>query len=163
VTVSGLREQTFVYVLSGRIGLHGLRGTVFAKLVSGDVEALDLGGDVFMKTVSGDLALAESSADRVFAKSISGSITCDLERPHRGRLALHTASGDITVRVPDGSDLGVAMRTVSGRVTSAFAGVVPVRGRLSRVATGALGGGTGRLSAHTTSGDITLLVRELAL
>jgi len=163
VTVSGLRGQTYVYVTSGRIALHGLRGKIFAKLISGDIDALNVGGDLWFKTISGDVAVAESSATKIFAKTISGTITCDLDEPHRGKMQLHTISGDISVRVPVDSDLDVVMRTVSGRVTSSFAEVVTKEShRFSRVAVGSLGGGAGKLSAYTTSGSVALLAQESA-
>jgi DUF4097 and DUF4098 domain-containing protein YvlB len=161
VTVSGLREQTYIYVTSGRIGLHGLRGKVFGKLVSGDVDALNVSGDLWFKTVSGDIAVAESSASKIFAKTISGTITCDLDEAPRGDLHLHTISGDITVRVPAESDLDVTMRTMSGRVTSSYASVTLKEPHfISRMAVGRLGSGSAKLAAFTTSGSLALLAQD---
>lgn len=161
VTVSGLRTNTHVNVMSGRVSLLGLGGKTAVKLVSGDVEALRVTGELFMKTISGDLAVAESGANKVHAKTISGTITCDLDEAQPTELILHTTSGDIIVRVPVESDLDVVMRTTSGRITSSFAEVVkrdPIG--FSKHASGVIGTGGGKLQASTTSGDVSLLAFE---
>ncbi|MBB5871811.1 hypothetical protein F4553_005190 [Allocatelliglobosispora scoriae] len=158
VTVSGLRASTSVNVTSGRISLLGVGGTTTVKLVSGDVEAMRVSGELSMQTVSGDLALAESSASKVRGKTISGTITCDLDEPLHTELAFHTISGDITLRIPAESDLAVALRTASGRITSSFAEIVDPGAKVfTNHAEGVLGRGTGKLTAATTSGDVSLL------
>ena len=85
VIVSGLRETTRVNVTSGQVTLMGLAGQTSAKLVSGPVEALGVAGDLTLETVSGELVVADSSAARVRATTISGAITCDLDNPRRQR------------------------------------------------------------------------------
>lgn len=157
---SGLRAETDVDVTSGRITLMGLGGRTVAKLVSGPVEALGIVGDLTMETVSGELVLADSPAQRVHARAISGSITCDLDNPRDSEIRLGTVSGEVTVRVREDSDLSVQLHTDSGRITSAFpelrSGDAP---SWSKDVHGILGSGAGKLWANTTSGSISLLAR----
>jgi hypothetical protein len=160
VIASGLRKETLVDVASGRITLMGLGGHTVAKLVAGPVEALGVAGDLTMETVSGELILADSPAERVIARAVSGSITCDLDNPRRSEIRLGTMSGSVTVRVREDSDLTVHLHTTSGRITSAFPGLrsgdsLP----WSKDAQGVLGAGEGKLWASTTSGSIALLSR----
>lgn len=75
VIASGLRKSTHVDVTSGQVTLLGLHGHTRAKLVSGPVETLGGAGDLTTETVSGELVLADSSAERAHAKTVSGSIT----------------------------------------------------------------------------------------
>ena len=89
----------------------GLDGRTSAKLVSGPVEALGVDGDLTLETVSGELVVADSSAQRVHARTISGAITCDLSNPRHSEVRLATASGSITVRVREDSDLAVDLHT----------------------------------------------------
>ncbi|MDQ7907193.1 DUF4097 family beta strand repeat-containing protein [Phytohabitans sp. ZYX-F-186] len=159
VIVSGLRRETFVDVTSGRITLMGLGGRTVAKLVSGPVEALGVAGDLTMETISGELILADSSAERVHARAVSGSITCDLDNPRRSEIRLGTTSGSVTVRVREDSDLSVHLHTMSGRITSAFPGLRSGGPSWTRDAQGVLGAGEGKLWASTTSGSIALLSR----
>jgi hypothetical protein len=157
---SGLREDTDVDVTSGRITLMGLGGRTVAKLISGPVEALGIVGDLTMETVSGELVLADSPAQRVHARAISGSITCDLDNPRDSEIRLGTVSGGVTVRIREDSDLSVQLHTDSGRITSAFpelrSGDAP---SWSKDVHGVLGSGAGKLWANTTSGSISLLAR----
>ncbi|MCW6009420.1 DUF4097 family beta strand repeat-containing protein [Micromonospora sp. CPCC 205371] len=157
---SGLRVDTDVDVTSGRITLMGLGGRTVAKLVSGPVEALGIVGDLTMETVSGELVLADSPAQRVHARAVSGSITCDLDNPRDSEIRLGTTSGGVTVRIREDSDLSVQLHTDSGRITSAFP-ELRSSDSLSwpRDAHGVLGSGAGKLWANTSSGSISLLAR----
>jgi hypothetical protein len=162
VVVAGLRHSTRVEVTSGRVTLMGLGGRTDAHLVSGPVEALGVAGDLTLETVSGELVLADSPAERVSAKTVSGAITCDLDNPRKSEIRLSTTSGSVTVRVREDSDLSVDLHTRSGRITSAFPGV-PTADRHGgrRDSQGVIGAGTGRLWADTTSGSIALLARAV--
>jgi hypothetical protein len=163
LVASALRAGAEVDVTSGRVTLLGLAGRVRAKTVSGPVEALGVGGEVRLETVSGELVVAESTADRVYAKTVSGAITADLDNPpYDTEINLETISGEVTARVREDSDLQVRLYAVSGRVTSAFPYVLHdgSYGRRNS-ASGQLGSGAGRLSVHTTSGNISLLSRPV--
>ncbi|WFE94568.1 DUF4097 family beta strand repeat-containing protein [Micromonospora sp. WMMD987] len=162
LVASGLVNETNVNVTSGRIALMGLAGRTNARIVSGPVEALGVTGDLTLDTVSGEVTLAESAAGRVYANTISGAITCDLDNPRRSEIRLTTISGPITVRVREDSDLAVHLHTASGRITSGFpqvggsVGVGPVKD-----SHGVLGAGAGKLWASATSGSIALLARPV--
>lgn len=160
--VSGLGGGVSVDVTSGRVTLLGLGGMVRAKTVSGSIEALGVGGDLGMETVSGEMILADSSAGRVYARAISGSITCDLDNPYASDVRLDTTSGEITVRVPEDADLDVQLRATSGRVTSAFPQVRASGGPGVRAYGGRLGTGAGTLTAYAVSGNVSLLARPVA-
>lgn len=163
VVVSGLTEATNVDVTSGQVTLMGLSGRTTARLVSGPVEALGVSGDLTMETVSGELILADGSAERVRASTVSGAITCDLDSSGRSEIQLGATSGSVTVRVPEDSDLDVHLHTTAGQITTDFpqlrvgAGLIPVKD--SR---GVLGAGGGSLRASTMSGSIVLLARRTA-
>lgn len=159
VIASGLRQETRVDVTSGRITLMGLGGRTVAKLVSGPVEALGVADDLTMETVSGELILADSPAERVHARAVSGSITCDLDNPRRSEIRLGTISGSVTVRVREDSDLAVHLHTTSGRITSAFPELRSSGAPWTHEAQGVLGAGEGKLFASTASGSIALLSR----
>jgi hypothetical protein len=159
VVVSGLRGGSTVDVTSGRITLTGLDGRVRAKTISGSIEALRIGGDLALHTVSGDISLAESPAERVTARTISGSVTCDIDNPLAQDVRLDTTSGSITVRVPADADLVVHLSATSGSVTSAFREVRAPGHPGPRQASGRLGAGKGTLSAYAVSGSVALLAR----
>jgi putative adhesin len=154
VVASGLRRGCVVDVVSGSVRLMGLGGSVRAKTVSGSIEAVGIAGDLRLETVSGEISLADSSAERISAQTISGAVTCDLDNPDARDITVNTISGEITVRVPADADLDVKLNATGGRIRSAFpeiSGVHSARGRL--------GSGAGRLRAQAVSGTVTLLSR----
>jgi hypothetical protein len=158
VVVSSTRGELTVDCTSGRVALLGVRGQIRARVVSGPVEALGCAGDLRLETVSGEVTIADSAADRLYAKTISGALTADLDNPpHDSQLRLETVSGEITVRVREDSDLEVELRATGGRVSTDFAGLELSAHRGS----GRLGAGTGRLSATAISGHVTLLRRPV--
>ncbi|HET6214077.1 MAG TPA: DUF4097 family beta strand repeat-containing protein, partial [Micromonosporaceae bacterium] len=162
VIASGLRAGADVNVTSGRITLLGLDGRVTAKLVSGPVEAVGVGGDLTMETISGELTLADSTASRVHATTVSGSITCDLDNPAGSEIRLNTTSGSITVRVREDSDLSVHLHAMSGRITSAFPALAVDSGSWAgKDVRGVIGAGSGRLLVSSTSGSLALLARPV--
>jgi hypothetical protein len=157
VVASGLRNGATVDVTSGSITLMGLGGRVRAKTVSGSIQAMGVAGDLALETVSGEITLGESSAERVFARTLSGSVTCDLNNPLASDVRLETTSGEITVRVPRDADLAVTLGATSGRVTSAFPDVRGSNLPGVHSATGRIGSGTGTLNAYAVSGSVSLL------
>jgi hypothetical protein len=159
VVASGLRRGVAIDVTSGSVTLMGVGGTVRAKTISGSIQALGIAGDVGLETVSGEISVGESSADRVYARTISGSLTCDLDNPFAREVRLDTTSGEVTVRVPIDADLQVNLSALSGRVTSAFREVRPTGVPGLNSASGRIGEGTGQLSAYAISGSVSLLAR----
>jgi DUF4097 and DUF4098 domain-containing protein YvlB len=159
IVASTLRAGARVDVTSGRITLLGLDGRISGRVVSGSIEALSIGGELDVETVSGEIVIADSTVARVRAKTISGSITCDLDNPpEHSDVKLETTSGEITARVREDSDLQVFLHVVSGRVTTAFPELKHEGGK---AVSGRLGAGTGQLSASATSGNISLLRRPV--
>ncbi len=162
VVASGLAGGARVDVTSGRITLLGLGGHTIAKAVSGPIEALGIDGDLTIETISGEITLADTTAHRVYARAISGAITCDLDNPHDSEIRLETTSGEITARVREDSDLDVHLHAISGRVTTAFA-ELQATGQWGATHTvrGPLGAATGKLFINAVSGNISLLRRPV--
>jgi DUF4097 and DUF4098 domain-containing protein YvlB len=159
IVASALHRGTKVDVTTGRITLLGLDGPTSAKVISGPIEALSIGGELDLETITGEITLADSTARRVRARTISGSLTCDLDNPPRDSdIRLETISGEITARVREDSDLQVRLYAVSGRVTCAFPDLAH---NGAKSVSGTLGAGTGQLSANATSGNVSLLRRPV--
>ncbi len=148
-------------VVSGRMTLFGLDGKLRGKVVSGPIEALGCAGEVALETVSGEITLADSAAQRVHAKTVSGALTADLDNPpYSSQIRLETVSGEITIRVREDSDLRVSLGAAHGRVTSDFPGMSGEQSWGSKVS-GTLGSGSGQLVANAVGGNIWLLRRPV--
>lgn len=161
---SGIHGDLSVNVVQGRITMLGNAGRLYGKIISGPIEALGCAGDLTLETVSGEITIAESATERVHAKTVSGSLTADLDNPPRNSdIYLETISGEITIRIREDSDLAVSLAATGGRVTSAFPKLPAGDGRKGwgKRLTGVLGAGTGRLHASAVSGEISLLARPV--
>jgi hypothetical protein len=161
LVVSTVYADVKADVVNGRMTLLGIDGQLRAKVVSGPIEALGCAGDLALETVSGEIVLADSSASRVHAKTVSGSVIADLDNPpDDSDIRLETISGEITIRVREDSDLDVRLNAVHGRVTSDFPGLSG-QARWGTSVSGTLGSGVGSLSANAVGGGISLLRRPV--
>ncbi len=161
VVASQIHADVTVDCVSGRMTLFGIDGHLRAKVVSGPIEALGCAGRIELETVSGEITLADTAASEVRAKTVSGSLTADLDNPpFDSQIRLETVSGEITIRVREDSDLKVSMSAVHGRVTSDFPDM-SVEGKWGSAVSGTLGSGAGQLYASAVGGNIALLCRPV--
>lgn len=99
ITVRG-EGAVDISLSSGDIEITDIDASVHAKSSSGNVTLVDIGGSVFVTATSGDITGRDlrGSGD---IEATSGNITLDL--PGTGDVKAHASSGDIDVRVPDGT------------------------------------------------------------
>ena len=125
------------------------------KVVSASLMVGGLQAPVEVHTVSGEITLTGLRGP-VEAESVSGPVQAS---GVTGDLSARTVSGDLTVRLPETSDLQVKLQSTSGQVSSAFEQLERDRTPGRYTAWGRLGAGTGRLRAASTSGHVALLRR----
>ena len=155
--VSGVSARTSLKSISGDITLDGLTGAVDANTVSGNLEAQGLDGSIAFKSVSGDLTLAEGRLGRLDAKTVSGRVTADVHLAPAGEVRVGTVSGEVAMRLPAQASATVTLRSMSGHVHSDFDGLRAAGGPSAKNVAGTLGGGSGKLSVATMSGDVAIL------
>jgi Putative adhesin len=155
--VSGVSARTSLKSVSGEIMLDGLTGSVDANTVSGNLEAQGLDGDIAFKSVSGDLTLAEGHLSRLDAKTVSGRVTADVDLAPAGEVRVGTVSGEVAIRLPGQTSATVSLRSLSGHVHTDFDGLDSADGPSAKNVAGTLGGGSGKLSVASMSGDVAIL------
>jgi hypothetical protein len=157
--VSGLRSGAAVKGMSGEVTLDGVAGNVAAETMSGEIAARDIDGEVRFKSMSGGLVLADGWLDRLEANTMSGQIAADVTLRAGGDVHVSTMSGDVTLRLPEGSDAKVRLHSTSGAVRTEFDTLRTTKAPASHTVSGNVGAGTGRVSVSTMSGSVTLLRR----
>ena len=157
--VSGLRSGAAVKGMSGDVTLDGVTGNVEAETMSGEIAARDIDGEVRFKSMSGGLVLADGWLDRLEANTMSGQVAADVTLRAGGDVHVTTMSGDVTLRLPAGSDAQVRLQSTSGAVRSDFDSLRTFHAPASRTVSGNVGAGTGHVSVTTVSGSVTLLRR----
>ena len=135
-------QQLKIRTTSGDMELKGIRArSIDLNTASGDMEGHDLQAEeMHIECVSGDAEL-ELQAQRLFAKSVSGDMDLTISKSPES-LTLQSVSGDIEVRLPQGSACRLQHHSVSGDVH--------VRGLAVNVP------GAPEYSFRTVSGDINL-------
>ncbi|HEY7682659.1 MAG TPA: DUF4097 family beta strand repeat-containing protein [Gemmatimonadales bacterium] len=141
---------------SGDVAISGLQnGSLEVETGSGSVSGSKLQAqDLQIDTGSGDIHLEDTSAPRLDLESGSGSIRAELTSGFE-RLSVETASGDVTVRLPDGTGAELDLDTGSGDFTIDVP--VTLLKRSESSLRGRIGDGNARIHIETGSGDIALL------
>lgn len=135
-------QQLKIRTTSGDLELKGIKArSIDLNTASGDMEGHDLQAEeMHIVCVSGDTEL-ELQAQRLFAKSVSGDMDLTISKSPES-LTLQSVSGDIDVRLPQGSACRLQHHSVSGDVH--------VRGLAVNVP------GAPEYSFRTVSGDINI-------
>lgn len=139
--------------VSGEVVLTGVSGEIAVDAVSGDV-AIAAAGPLRLevRTVSGDVGVRAGRIDETEVATTSGDVALAGELAPGGRHRIETVSGDALLALTGGTRVEVS--TVTGDVTAD----VPHRaegGRGRKVLV--IGNGRATLSAHSMSGDVTIV------
>jgi hypothetical protein len=156
--ISGLSGRISLKTASGDVTLDGVTGAIDANTATGAIEARGVSGSVRFNSVSGDLSLAHGRLDRLYAHSVTGSVTTDLD-VGSGGIQVRTVSGEVTMRLPESVSAKVNLNSMSGRIDSAFDQLKREERAVAKTVTGTLGGGGAPLNINSVSGAITLLSR----
>lgn len=88
---------------SGDLKVAGLGGVTTLKTSSGGIEAQQISGDLTLESSSGDLEATDLTSGSVTGKSSSGSVQL-VFRTAPTEVQVESSSGDVSVRVPDGTE-----------------------------------------------------------
>jgi Putative adhesin len=115
VDVDRVDGQVSIQSASGDVQIESALGPVDVNTASGDVDLGTVERTLKANLVSGDLSVREAG-ESVKANSVSGDQ--QVEAVSRGKIELHTVSGDIDVGVRRGTDVWLDVRSISGDMVS---------------------------------------------
>ncbi|MDI6740707.1 MAG: DUF4097 family beta strand repeat-containing protein [Candidatus Edwardsbacteria bacterium] len=142
-----------VQTVSGDIEINSA-GQFAIRSVSGDISADLPMGKIDLNTVSGDIELDALSFEEIIANTTSGDARIEIKATPEATIQLQSISGDIEVELPDNPLITIEALTTSGDIDCDLE--LAERNQTSRKLTGRMGNGRTRLTARTTSGDISL-------
>ena len=140
--------------VEGDVTLSGAEGRIDVSSVNEDVRVTDVSGDLTAETVNGDLVLDQVESGDVDASTVNGNVEYTGTIRDGGRYSIATHNGDITVAIPEGSNVTVSVASFSGDFESAFP-VQLTETRRKRF-TFVLGSGKARMELESFSGTIAL-------
>ncbi|HEV8229231.1 MAG TPA: DUF4097 family beta strand repeat-containing protein [Candidatus Limnocylindria bacterium] len=153
LTVEGVRGPLEVQTVSGDLRIEDVQGPMRLRSVSGDVDCRRYAGHFEGNTVSGDVTITGASLRSSQLHTVSGDVQIEGRLDPRKEHRFKTISGDVELALSN-ADLTVDFRTASGDVESQSPARVIRRGRKEYGVV--VGGGHGRVSVKTVSGDLTI-------
>jgi DUF4097 and DUF4098 domain-containing protein YvlB len=128
---------------------------ITVESVSGDANLENAAGNIAVKAVSGQVRVANVTATRLQAQTVSGDISAQVREAFSGALQVNTVSGDVALQLPEGSNVRVSLSTMSGDLRCEHdAQEVSATESLW---SGVIGTGAGTLNVQTISGDAHIL------
>lgn len=125
-----------------------------ANNVNGSVHVHGLSGPVKARTVNGECNIETAGSGQ--ASTVNGAVHASIGRMSASdELSFHTVNGSITLQLPADASAEVSGSTVNGTILTDFPMTLS-HGWGPRSASGTLGHGGARLSAHTVNGSIRL-------
>lgn len=106
--------------VDGLIRLQGARGEIRAEGVNDEIRIQDCSGTIAARTVNGDVILERVDAGEVAAVTVNGDITYDGAIRDEGRYRFSTHNGDVTMRIPRGTNATVVVAIYQGEVDTDF-------------------------------------------
>jgi DUF4097 and DUF4098 domain-containing protein YvlB len=157
-----IAKEARVNAASGDVQLGDVGGDVRINTASGDVQMRTVGGEAKINTASGDVIIREvagelsvnTASGDVLVREAASAVSVNTASGDQefgsvstGNVTLKSASGDLRVGIPEGTNLWVDARSRSGDVRSELpVSDLPPEGERPVL----------ELSANTMSGDITL-------
>jgi len=164
LTVSTTSGEVQLNDIAGKLDVGSISGDVkledgkvdgaTVNTTSGEVDLDGVAGALKVTSVSGDIKVREGHDGRIELSTTSGEIEYDGSLARGSANSLNSISGDVQLRLPEGSGFRLDASSVSGDVSSEFelGESEQARWNLSGVA----GDGSATLTIETTSGDIAV-------
>jgi len=148
---------------SGQVSLKSVQGAVMLQNAKGHIDVYsvsegltleNVSGDISAETVSGDISLEGIESASVEVSTVSGDVTYDGSIKDGAHYRFTTHNGDVTVGIPDRTNVTISVATFNGDFDSSFP--VSVTNTTKHRFNFTLGSGSGRLELETFNGDIRL-------
>lgn len=140
--------------IEGAVTVRGARGRVDVHSVEGEIRVTETTAEIVAETIDGDIVLQGVNSPAVDANTVDGDIYYDGTIKDGGRYTFASHDGDLTVAVPEGSNVTVVVSTFDGEFDASFP--VQITETKKRRFTFTIGNGSARLELETFDGDVRL-------
>ncbi len=153
ITLAKVSGNMNLSTTSGEIRLQEGKGRLETDSISGDARIGSLEGAFTMSATSGELVIDEGKGYGN-AETVSGDVQLFLEALE-GDLYVSTTSGNVSLKLPETSDLTLDYDSTSGRCRTFFDEAVTY-GKKEHSAKGSYGNGAHEITVNTISGDLDI-------
>src|SRR5882672_4571759 len=148
----------------GNITLHSIQGTVILADASGrievnsvneDVELTNVSGEIKLETTNGEIMLTAIQSASVDAGTINGDVLYQGTVTDGGSYSFGSHNGDITVSIPERSNVTITAATANGDIDASFP--LPMTSTTGKHRkTFKIGSGSARMELESFQGDINM-------
>lgn len=142
--------------VSGSIELAGSAGKVSLQTVSGDILAPNIGDEAELQTVSGRIRVGGGPWRKLNLSTVSGDVQLAGGLAPGGTFDVDSMSGDVQLQIPASTSATIHANTFSGDLRSDFGTVKKVEHGPGSELQATVGGGNGKISVETFSGDLRI-------
>jgi DUF4097 and DUF4098 domain-containing protein YvlB len=144
--------------IQGEVHIDGARGKITASSVNEGIRIARSTGDISVETTNGHIAMTGITSPSVEASTVNGHIDFDGTIAPKGRYRFATHNGNITMGIPEDSNLTLTVRTYNGDFTSSLNLNGPPKSevRRGRRVTYTLGNGSAEMDMETFGGSIRI-------
>lgn len=156
VIVRGGSGTVVAKSIEGEVTVEGARGRVTASSVNQGIRITDVSGDITADTNNGSIILTKITSSNVELTTINGQVVYEGSIADRGRYRFTTHNGNVTVTVPETSNVTFVVRTYSGSFHSQHEVKGPPADQLrsGRRLIYTLGSGSAEMEMETFGGTI---------
>lgn len=142
--------------VEGEVIVDGARGKITANSVNERIRITNSSGEISAETINGAISLTGINSNSVDVATVNGNVTYEGVAVDGGRYRFTTHNGDITMAIPEASNVTFTVRTYQGQ----FSPSLPLKGvgeaRRGRRAVYTLGNGSAEVEIETFNGTIRL-------
>ena len=144
--------------IQGEVIIEGARGRINVSSVNEGVRVTGAQADIVAETTNGHISLTKIAASNVEVSTVNGNIVYEGTVADKGRYRFTTHNGNITVGVPENSNVTFNVRTYNGDFASNLNVSGPPRSevRRGRRIAYTLGNGSAEMEMETFAGTIRL-------
>ncbi len=156
VNVRGGKGIVTLHSIQGSVTLTDASGRIEVNSVNENVALSNITGEIKVETTNGEVILTGIKSSSVDAGTINGDVLYEGTVTDGGSYSLGSHNGDITVSVPEGTNVTITAATANGDIDSSFPlPMVPSPTGKHRK-TFKIGSGSARMELESFQGDIEL-------
>src|SRR6266481_5527691 len=156
VNVRGGKGIVTLHSIQGSVTLADASGRIEVNSVNENVVLSNITGEIKVETTNGEVMLTGIKSSSVDAGTINGDVLYEGTVTDGGSYSLGSHNGDITVSVPEGTNVTITAATANGDIDSSFPlPMVPSPTGKHRK-TFKIGSGSARMELESFQGDIEL-------
>jgi DUF4097 and DUF4098 domain-containing protein YvlB len=156
IVIKGGSGSVTAKSIAGEVIVEGARGKVAAHSVNEGIRITNTSGEIAAETINGAVVLSGITANSVDVSTVNGDITYEGVAVDGGRYRFATHNGNITMGIPETSNVTFSVRTYQGQ----FSPALPVKGvgegRRGQRRLYTLGSGSAEVEMESFNGTIRL-------